>query len=71
MYDYPTLTASKQPEHADFAMGVANQMLDRYSPMEIAEIFAFLKTRITEEFSMRNAEAEKRIALTKEMLSKI
>ncbi len=52
-------------------MGVANQMLDRYSPMEIAEIFAFLKTRITEEFSMRNAEAEKRIALTKEMLSKI
>lgn len=69
MYNEPKSVPSMQPEHKAIAMQFANEMLDRFNPMECNEILSLIRQRWSESRQMDIESAEKKIAYLKESLS--
>jgi hypothetical protein len=65
------LTPTKQPEHYAIAMDFANQMSERFNPVQLNEIVKIIKTRIAERREMEIEETAKKLAYLKETLENL
>ncbi len=64
----PCLSSGTQPEHKHLAIQFANEMLDRFTPVECNEIFALIQQRWSEQWRQDIQFAESKIEHLKKVL---